>query len=219
MGCALRTGRTSTSSFAARGPTSPSRRWCLLFLPSRESDPRWGTGSSPRSRRSCSCSSRRRSPPDREPRCQADELTREVLATGPRATDPPWRSLPPRRRRGSRWRHHRHRAERSREDLRLAREVDRLAEDAGHLLRGVEAHRVLGGHVVEAPLGPALQVLELLQLGRLLHLLAPGGEQVRLHLGRHHLLLLLPRGLLVGLLGIEGGLGLGDGGRASLLVE
>src|SRR5262245_17394045 len=42
-------------------------------------------------------------------------------------------------------------------ELRLPRVVDGLGEDAGGLGRGVEAHRVLGGDEVDAPLRLALQ--------------------------------------------------------------
>jgi len=41
--------------------------------------------------------------------------------------------------------------------LALAGVVDRLAQDPRGLLRGVEAHRVLGGHEVEPPLRLAVQ--------------------------------------------------------------
>src|SRR5713101_811945 len=45
----------------------------------------------------------------------------------------------------------------------LAAVVDALAEDAGGLLRSMEAHRVLGVDEVQAPLGLALELEDLRQ--------------------------------------------------------
>ena len=56
-------------------------------------------------------------------------------------------------------------------NLPLSREIDRFAEDAGGLLRGMEAHRVLGFDEVEEELRLALKVLRPRELPR-----RPGGS-------------------------------------------